>query len=234
MRLLPPPLSSLSDFSPSGWVPNTSRQPFANAAIPSLPAWQTGPLLMTAMVLPSPPSTSVRPKQLHVHTFIPFDLQEHSEHQRPQHISQQPGCLMKASSLLADTPLAFGQGRNGMGQAQGKGWLLQWRGMPRIPPILPNLGCKGSAKTIENIDGVHFHPQRKEIEGTKRAPNSQRANCCIENTNDSALSESFYFCLLASVIWFQSYSLNHSEICFCMQGQLCHSCFPNFKLEDIH
>lgn len=119
-------------------------------------------------------------------------------------------------------------------QAQDKGWLSQWRGMPRIPPVMPSSGCKASTKITENIDGANFHPQGKESEGTKRAPNGQRASCCIENTNDSALSESFYFCLLASVIWFQSYSLNHSEICFCMKGQLCHSCFPNFKLKDIH
>lgn len=33
---------------------------------------------------------------------------------------------------------------------------------------------------------------------------------------------------------FQSCSLSRSNVCFCMQGQLCHSSVPNSKLEDRH
>lgn len=127
---------------------------------------------------------------------------------------------MKAPSTLADTEMGWGWPPSSTGQR-----LALTVKEEALDLLLLSLGCKESAKATENIDGVHFQPHGKGIEGTKRAPNGQRANCCIENTNDSALCENFYFCLLASVLWFQSYSLTHSEICLCMQGQLCHSCF---------
>lgn len=72
--------------------------------------------------------------------------------------------------------------RDVLQQAQGKGWLSQKVGIAPIPPAMPSLGCKGSAKTTENSDGVNFHPQRKATESSK-GPES----CSIENTNDSAL-----------------------------------------------
>lgn len=97
------------------------------------------------------------------------------------------------------------------------------------PPAGPSWGCKGSAKPKENSDAVTATPKEKLL----RAPNGQRV-ALLKIQMTQLWSESFYFCLLASVIWFPSYSLNHSEMCFCRQGQLCHSCFPNFKLEDIH
>lgn len=120
--------------------------------------------------------------------------------------------------------------RDVLQQAQGKGWLSQKVGIAPIPPAMPSLGlAKDQQRPQRTVMVLTSTPKGKLL----RAPKGQRV-ALLKIQMTQLWSESFYFCLLASVIWFPSYSLNHSEICFCRQGQLCHSCFPNFKLEYIH
>lgn len=119
-----------------------------------------------------------------------------------------------------------GMGQGVLQQAQGTDCLSQKVGIPH-PSSNALFWCKGSAKPTVML--WTSTPKEKLL----RTPNSQSI-AVLKIWMTQLWSESFYFCLLASLIWFPSYSLNHSEMCFCRQGQLCHSCFPNFKLEDIH
>lgn len=124
-------------------------------------------------------------------------------------------------------------GRDGMGQGCPPASTGQTASHRRweYPSLQqrPLWGVKDQQSPQRTVMLLTSTPKEKLL----RAPNGRRV-AVLKIRMTQLWSESFYFCLLAPVIWFPSYSLNHSEMCFCRQGQLCHSCFPNFKLEDIH
>lgn len=131
------------------------------------------------------------------------------------------------------TRIPSGQGRNRTGMSSSRhraktGSHRKWECPPSLQRC-PLCGAKDQQSPQRTVMVLISTPKEKLL----RAPNGHRV-AVLKIRMTQLWSESFYFCILASVIWFPSYSLNHSEICFCRQGQLCHSCFPNFKLEDIH
>lgn len=124
-----------------------------------------------------------------------------------------------------------GQGRNGAGMSPSNHRAKtashrKWEYPPSLQQC-PLWGARDQQSPQWTV--MLFHPPKRSYWEL------QMARVAVLKIRMTQLwSESFYFCLLASVIWFPSYSLNHSEMCFYRQGQLCHSCFPIFKLEDIH